>query len=112
MSSNECMQLLKHGFTGNVLMVYFYMRAFSARYPVLRVAVNASPIRFHLSPYRYQHLMAVLQSMAPPPDPAAQAAAGAGGPLRPLWLTDAEYTTKVRHILCSREAYTIARQPV
>lgn len=76
------------------------------RYPVVRLAIAASPLQLHLSPYRYQQLMTVLQSaMATPESGAAaaaeantsgSAAAGSGGTSdKPLWLSEAEHTAKV-----------------
>jgi len=78
----------------------------------MRVAISASPLQLHLSPYRYQQLMMVVQSVlatsTPPADNAgpgsggAAAAAGAGVPDEgPLWLAEAEYTAKVSPLLPS-----------
>lgn len=71
----------------------------SCRYPVVRLAIAASPLQLHLSPYRYQQLMTVLQSaMAAQEGPAtaqaASSAAAAAGD-KPLWMSEAEYTAKV-----------------
>lgn len=73
---------------------------FFRRYPVVRLAVAASPLQLHLSPYRYQQLMTVLQSALASPEGAAATEAtssstGAAGD-KPLWLSEAEYTAKVR----------------
>lgn len=71
------------------------------RYPVLRLAVSASPLKLHLSPYRYQQLMMVVQSIASPPpaqegqEAAVAPEASAASVDKPLWMTDAEYMTKV-----------------
>eukprot|EP00775_Hariotina_reticulata_P007140 gene7140-7355_t len=78
------------------------------RYPVMRLAISASPLKLHLSPYRYQQLMMVVHSVlatstptadtAGPgsrPGAAAGAAASDGGP---LWLSEAEYTAKVSQL--------------
>lgn len=69
------------------------------RYPVVRLAISASPLKLHLSPYRYQQLMMVMQSIAPaaPPEEAAGAAAGPTSTAadKPLWMTEAEHTAKV-----------------
>lgn len=68
------------------------------RYPVVRLAVSASPLQLQLSPYRYQQLMMVLQSIAPATTDTA-APAEAEGPTatadKPLWMSEAEYMTKV-----------------
>jgi hypothetical protein len=70
------------------------------RFPVMRLAVTASPLKLHLSPYRYQQLMMVLQSIAPAAPAAdagaAAATATAAGTEKPLWLSESEYSGKVR----------------
>jgi hypothetical protein len=65
----------------------------------MRLAVTASPLKLHLSPYRYQQLMTVLQSIAPAAPAAdahaAAATATAAGADKPLWLSESEYSGKV-----------------
>jgi hypothetical protein len=72
----------------------------------VRLAITASPLQLHFSPYRYQQLMVVLQSaMAAEAADAGRAsgggsgsgaAGGSGGSHdKPLWLSEAEYTAKV-----------------
>ena len=69
---------------------------------MLRLAIKASPLKLHLSPYRYQQLMMVVQSMVPaaPAEDAAAAAAAqaAAGDAKPLWLSEAEYSAKARSL--------------
>jgi len=70
----------------------------ACRYPVVRLAVAASPLQLHLSPYRYQQLMTVLQSaLATPAGAAADGSSdtAAAGSDKPLWLSESEYTAKV-----------------
>lgn len=77
------------------------------RFPVVRLAISASPLQLHLSPYRYQQLMTVLQAATASAEalPAAAAEPGAGGSHdQPLWLSEAEHTAKVGcwgHSLCA-----------
>lgn len=71
----------------------------SCRYPVVRLAIAASPLQLHLSPYRYQQLMTVLQSAMAPEEgagtaQAASSAAAAAGD-KPLWMSEAEHAAKV-----------------
>lgn len=66
---------------------------------MVRLAIAASPLQLHLSPYRYQQLMTVLQSAMASPEGAATAeaasAAAAATADKPLWLLEAEHTAKV-----------------
>lgn len=69
---------------------------------MVRLAIAASPLQLHLSPYRYQQLMTVLQSALASPEGADTAAAtsstaGAAAD-KPLWLSEAEYTAKVGYM--------------
>lgn len=67
---------------------------------MVRLAIAASPLQLHLSPYRYQQLMTVLQSAMASPEPAAApdaaSSTAASAPDKPLWLSEAEHTAKVR----------------
>lgn len=67
---------------------------------MVRLAVTASPLKLHLSPYRYQQLMMVLHSITPAATPAeaeaAAASAAAAAADKPLWLSESEYSGKVR----------------
>jgi hypothetical protein len=70
------------------------------RYPVVRLAIAASPLQLHLSPYRYQQLMTVLQSSLAAPEGATTAAATSSSAAKaagdkPLWLSEAEHRAKV-----------------
>lgn len=78
------------------------------RYPVMRVAISASPLKLHLSPYRYQQLMMVVQSVAPSAPLAAEGAAhvsqsedAPAAEDKPLWMSEAEYATKVCSVIAS-----------
>jgi hypothetical protein len=68
---------------------------------VVRLAIAASPLQLHLSPYRYQQLMTVLQSALAAPEGATTAAAATSSSAakaagdKPLWLSEAEHTAKV-----------------
>jgi hypothetical protein len=66
----------------------------------MRLAVQASPLKLHFSPYRYQQLMTVLRSIAPAAPAteadAAAASAAAAAADKPLWLSESEYSGKVR----------------
>jgi hypothetical protein len=70
------------------------------RLPVARVAINTSPLQLTLSPWRYQRLLMVVRSLAPPPDAAAPDAAApadadAAASDAPLWQSEAEYKSRV-----------------
>lgn len=48
------------------------------RHPAVRCTVDASPLRVHFSPWRYQHIMTLLNSIKGGEAPFGGAAAGDG----------------------------------
>lgn len=64
------------------------------------MALDAAPLRIQFSPWRYQHIMTVLEGMKDS-DAGAQGAAednvpapSATGDAKPMWMSEAEYSTK------------------
>lgn len=73
------------------------------RFPQVRVYLDASPLRLHISPARLHRITHIVAALSTAPDPtngpssssSQSAGAGQGSASLPLWLTDAEYTAKV-----------------
>ena len=64
---------------------------------MLRLNLNTAPLNFHISPYRYQHLLSIAQYLSASDDGEAnQPRVSSVGAEKPSWFTDAEYQTKVR----------------
>lgn len=85
------------------------------RYPVVRVAVSASPLQLHLSPCRYQQLMSVVGALTLrtedglPGERTSSTSAAPDAPDQPLWLAESELSMRVSVLSWEGVAGTVAK---